>query len=140
MEYSPKDVVVSFGPLLISGFAEDTFVTAEHNSDAYTHKVGADGEVTWSKSADRSGKIELTLMASSSSNAALTAMHAADRLSPIGVSVLPILIKDNYGYSLATGARARITKMPKAEYGKEVGTRVWTFIVEDLKIVEGGAR
>mgnify|MGYP003652755452 CR=1 FL=1 len=60
--YSPKDITVIVAGTIITGFAEDTFVTLERDSEAFVKIVGADGEVARSASADLSGTIVLIVM------------------------------------------------------------------------------
>ena len=50
--YDPKRVIITFGGTPIGGYADGTFVDIAASSEAFTRKVGADGEVTRSKSAD----------------------------------------------------------------------------------------
>ena len=44
--YDPGKIVVVFRGILISGYAEGTFVNAERNEDSFEVSVGAGGDVT----------------------------------------------------------------------------------------------
>lgn len=136
--YSPDQVCVVFGAERLSGFADGTFVKVERNEDTFQTKVGADGEVTRTRNLNRTGIITVTLLQTSASNAALAALAAADELSPNGVSVLPVLVKDLNGNSLHHAAEAWVKKPAAGEYGKEVTTREWVIEAAVLQTFEGG--
>mgnify|MGYP000032262258 CR=1 FL=1 len=132
--YDPKSVVVTVGGYPISGFADGTFITVERSSDAFTKVVGADGEVSRAKSADRSGSVTFTLMQTSNSNAVLSAFAIADENT--GAGVVPILIKE--GNSIVFAAEGWVRKLPNAEWGKEVGNREWVFDCAVIQMEHGG--
>jgi hypothetical protein len=130
--YDPKMVAVVFRGIPITGFADGTFVTVEHNNDMFTLQVGADGHATRTKSNDNSGKITVTLTQSSPSNDPLTAIHNADRLAPKGVGIGPIQVKDLSGSSLHSAPTAWIMKPPSSAYAKDPQTREWVFETNEL--------
>ena len=66
-----------FGAIDISGLTNGVFISVERDTDAFTKVVGADGEGMRSKSNDKSATITITLMQSSSSNDALSAIAAS---------------------------------------------------------------
>jgi hypothetical protein len=134
--YDPKKIVVIVGGAIITGFADGAFVRVERNNDTFSIASGSDGEVTRVKSNDKTGRITLTLQASSDSNDILSGFTALDELANAGV--VPVLIKDVLGTSLATAARAWVVKPPAAEFGKEVGTREWVLETDELVWFVGG--
>lgn len=136
--YDPASVVVTFGVLQLQGFAEDSIVEAERNTDTFTIKKGVDGEGTRTRNVDRSGRVTVRLMQSSESNLALSALMEADEISANGVGILPLLVKDNSGNSLVFAARAWIVKPPKTSYGPAPEAREWIFEADELRIFEGG--
>lgn len=136
--YSPDLVLAIFGPNRIQGFADGTFVKVERNEDSFKVLVGADGEVTRTRSLNRSGRVTFTLLQTSESNLYLAALVAADELTSNGTGVLPLMIKDRNGNSLHAASEAWVLKPAAGEYGKEVGTREWVIECGDLKTFEGG--
>lgn len=132
--YSPKAVSVIVAGMQITGFAEDSFVSVERDSDAFTKTVGADGEVSRSASADLSGTITITLQSTSDSNEILSALSLADQVSLSGE--FTVLIKDNSpgGTSLHTSPSAWIQKVATKEYGAEVGDVEW--LLQCAQLVE----
>ena len=134
--YDPLLNVFSFAGLNITGFAPDTYISVERNEDAFTLVVGASGEATRSHNRNRSGTVTLTLMASSLSNDALSAIAVADELSGAGVSAL--FLKEANGTTLVMASNAWIRKLPTVDRAKEAGTAEWVFECEDLSIFVGG--
>ena len=134
--YSPKDVSVIVAGTVITGYAEDTFLSIERASDAFEKVVGADGEVARSASADRSGMITITLLQTSSSNDILSALQTADEISLAGK--FPVMVKDTFGTSLYLAGTAWIQKVSDAEYGNTIGEREWVIDCADLTAFVGG--
>ncbi len=134
--YDPKQVSMIVGGKIGHGFADGTFIKLSRNEQAFNLKVGVDGEGTRAKSNNKSGKIEITLMQSSSFNDVLSAYAAADELSNSGA--VPVIFKDNSGRTLATALTAWVQKYPDAEFAKETSTRAWTLETDELNILIGG--
>lgn len=132
--YDPARVQLTLAGKLIIGFAE-TFIRAALNADLYTTQVGAQGDVTRSRSQDRTGTVTLTLMAGSPSNDVLSALAKADE-EGLGVGVLQIV--DLQGTTLLVSPNAWISKKPEVEFGKESGERVWVISCDNMKFHVGG--
>ncbi len=135
--YDSASVVVTFDGLLLTGFAPGSRVAIKF-PDAFTRQVGSDGEVTRSRSNDNTCEVTLTLMQSSASNDALSAVHNLDRATPFGAGIGPLTIKDLTGTSLFTAAQAWLTKFADSEYAQEVGSREWTLHTGDVFSNVGG--
>lgn len=128
--YDPRNLAVVIVPatsgaaaLTISGFADDDVIEVERDMDAWSKKVGVDGQVTRARQGDLSGKITLHLMQSSSSNDDLMALVAADEATP-PAGAFGITFKDPSGTSVfrATGW---VKKPAKGSYKKDTDTREW---------------
>jgi hypothetical protein len=122
--YDPNQVIIIYGGVPISGLADGTFIQVT-NADAWSKKVGADGEVGRSKSNDYTSEVTLTLMQTSSSNNYLSGIVAIDKASNAGA--LPLQILDLSGTSLHFWPQAWIRKTADAGYSKEIGDRAWVF-------------
>ena len=133
--YSPRKVSVIIGAFTLEGLVDDSFVSAERSTDAFTKQLSNNGKATRIHSSDRSGMIKVTLQASSDSNDYLSALAIADDLSQIGT--FPIIIKDNSGTDLATAPEAWIKKMPNLAKGKDLGKVEWDFECAELIIFLG---
>jgi hypothetical protein len=138
-EYYPDQVVVVFGPLIISG-ASDTIVSVQYNTSAFSLKVGAYGDSVRSRTNDHSATITVTLLQGSGSNNELSAIHFADRHMPGGTGIFPLMVKDNSGATLHSAATAWIRDPPASTFGTEAQDREWTFETNCLVSHIGGAR
>lgn len=134
--YQPNLVAVSFRGVPIDGFAPDTFVSATRNNDSWSINVGSGGDATRTKSGDKSGRVELTLLAESTSNAVLDAFEKQDQASGTGLGAL--LIKDLSGGDVVLAATAWIVKPPDQEKASTGSNRVWMFETDDLEITNAG--
>ncbi len=124
------------GILIANGFGPDSFLKITRASDTFSYTSGASGEGAYSKSNDKSGTVELTLLASSQANDQLAAVAELDELS--GVGTAPLFIKEANGTMRAHAQNARIMKQPDIERGKEIGTTTWVFHCADLEMLSGG--
>ena len=134
--YNAADVSIIIAGIPVSGFDDGDFLTVERDEDAYTKKVGTDGEVTRSKTNNKSGSATLTLMQTSAVNVLLSALHALDELTGNGVG--PFLAKDNSGSTIHTAQNCWIRKMPASTFSREAGAREWVIDLDKLIPTEGG--
>lgn len=134
--YDPKSYSVIVGGHIVGGYADGTFVKVSRNEDAFTMKVGADGEPSRTKSNNKSGMLEITLLQSSSSNDVLSGYALADELNNGGQ--VPVLVKDGNGTSIYASESGWVKKMPDAELGKEMGERVWVIDMGSVDMFIGG--
>ncbi|HWJ97516.1 MAG TPA: phage protein [Acidimicrobiales bacterium] len=133
--YAPEELVITFGPVLMSGFA-DADVTIEHNEDSFTFKAGLDGKGTRTKNANKSGRVTVPLMQTSLANDLLSAIAQVDRKT--GQGVFPLLAKDLSGRTVYAAQDAWIVKPPASGFGKEAGQRDWIFETDNLEFHVGG--
>lgn len=135
--YDAKSVILTFGPVLISGYGPDSFVSVERNEDSFSLLMGADGEACRAKSNNRSGRVTCTLLQSALSNDLLMAIALLDERSPSGDGIAPLFCKSGRG--IYTAEKAWIVKPPSASYAREVETREWVFETDELIMFVGGA-
>lgn len=134
--YSPKKVTVILGGKIITGFAEGTFITLEREVDSFTKVVGADGEVSRTANANKSGSATITLKQTSNSNDLLSALLIADELSLQGQ--VPFLLKDGNGRTKAASPCAWIRRVPNSEFSSDQTTREWIIDLSELTVFTGG--
>lgn len=121
--YNSKKVTISCGYHIVTGYAEDSFVTISETGDGVTSVAGADGEVARSVSPDPRKTIKIALMQNSDSNAFFRKQYNKDKTD--GSGTFPILIKDLTDNSLFSGDTAWVNKCPDWSRGKAVGTQEW---------------
>ena len=126
MLYDPGLVSLILVGIPIVGFQKGTFIVAKRTSDTFKVEVGSQGDSTTVRSRDKTGEIEVTLMAESPSNQALSTLHAADELT--GVSIGPSMAVDVLGTTEVFAAMSRIKKVADVEFSGEATARKWTII------------
>lgn len=136
--YNPSKIVVIFGGVPITGYADGTFVTVTPSGQRWTKSIGADGETARAKSNDYTYEVTLTLQQTSPSNTYLSTILSADRNLDAGA--LPLQIIDIGGLSLFFWLSAWIRQPPDVEFGKEITERAWVFdTARATQEVVGGA-
>ena len=136
MSYDPRSVNLICGGVVVSGYADGSFIKVKRNKDLYTQKVGRD-DVIDVRSTDRTGTISVTLLAASNTNDVFSALLELDEASPYGTMSIPLLVKDANGSTLMTGT-GRLKGWPEVEFSMEESHREWVFNVSNLKFFVGG--
>lgn len=131
--YNSAKVSVTVDGVPISGFAKGSKVKVTRNNDSFALDVGGDGEGCWNKGNDKSGKLEMRLMYSSTSNAFLTGLMQRDELTAKGL--VPVGVRDANGASAAFASKARIVKPPDADWQDKPGEITWVFESHDVNIL-----
>jgi len=135
----PDQVTLVFGAIVIdSGFAEGSQIKVESAGDSFKMKKGIRGDVTRSKTRDRTGSVTFRLMAASPINAVLSAAHNLDIALPNGAGVTSIQVLDKNGASLDFASSAWIRKIPAQDYQEEDTAIEWVIDCADLKRLIGG--
>lgn len=112
--YDPKKVSMIVDGTFVVGFMDGTFIGTEKNEDNVIPHVGAQGDVTYSESADETGTITITLKQDSSSLPFLQSLSKQKR------SFATQIIDANTNNFQAGGTQCRILKTPGREFGAEV--------------------
>ena len=124
VNYDPKDIVITVNGETIEGFAEGTFVSVERDEDNWTKTVGADGTVARSRTRNIAGRVTLTLMQTSASNAVLESLVVMDDYANLGQFYVSI---SNSAYEGEIKIPcAWISKPPTVSYGRDLEDREWT--------------
>lgn len=135
--YDPKNVQIIVGGTPMTGFADGTFLNVASDENLYNKTTGADGEVSRSRSNNRSATATITLKQTSQANNILSALAAADNASNSGV--FPFMVKEiGSGETLIFAQAAWIEKLPDAEYSKDVSDRVWMIALGQTQTFIGG--
>lgn len=121
--YNCKEVTIALGAHIVTGTADDSFVTIESNGDGVSKTVGCDGEITRAIDPDDSYKVKLSLLQTSSSNSFLQNRYQQDKAT--GDGMFPILIKDLKGGLVFSSDSAWVVKPPSRVYGKKGNNREW---------------
>jgi hypothetical protein len=132
--YNPQEVTVALGNHIVTGFADDSFISIDPTGDRITKKVGCDGEIVRSVSPDKTYTVKLSLLQTSESNRFLQNKHEQDMTT--GDGTYPILIKDLKG-GLVFSSESAWAKGPASRgFGKEAGNREWELHTGEGKLEE----
>lgn len=136
-EYSFLDTLLLVNGVEINGFDEgDDTIILDRINDSAAHKVGTDGEMTVSISADRSGTVVFRLMQTSDSNSYLSGLINAQENG----AFVPIFVqmKDVRGGDLGSGTQGYINRPAGMTRGQNANAQEWTITVERLDLLHLG--
>lgn len=142
--YSPSDVNVvisqeSSGLVhVISGYAEDSHINVERDSETYEHVTGVDNQATRIYKANKSGKITVSLAQSSASNDILTLLYANDAASRNSDGLFTVTVKDGSGRSVAFAQEGYIGVVPNSQYGNSLNNRDWVINCTNMDDIIAG--
>lgn len=123
--YSFDGVVLSWGPVLFTGFAKGSAIkVSKPETKQVTAVQGNDGYVA--RAVRRHAplrSVEVTLMQTSETNELLKAQAEIDRLT--GQGVYSMVLKDLSGTTLYEWPQAWIAERPEGEFSNEITNRVW---------------
>jgi hypothetical protein len=122
--YNPKQVIISCGPHLVSGYAEDSFITIAPKGDGTQSKTGCDGEVIRAIDPSEQFTITLTLLQGSRSNSFFSGKSREDKAS--GDGYFPIMVKDLRGGEIFSADSCWVVKVADFGRGRADTNRAWT--------------
>ena len=122
--YNPKEVTMALGTHIVTGYAEDSFITIEPMGNGTSSKVGCDGEVTRSIDPDERYTIKVVVGQNSPTNKFLQETYMKDKKT--GEELFSVLVKDLKGETSFSAAQAWVTKPMSFSRGKEAGDVEWT--------------
>jgi hypothetical protein len=114
----------------ITGFDEGDGVVKFEWLGKDTHSMGADGIMTIYLTADKSVKVTLTLAPTSSGNALLSTLYAAQKGGPRSFVPVVFSAKDSYRQDKIAGWYGYISSPASPEQGAKASKRVWEFTFE----------
>ncbi len=135
--YSPDQILLVFKGVLIQSFAPDSFVKVGRNTKTVTLEVGAGGDVVRVFSKDKTGYVEVDILAASATNDLLSAIQRSDETFHDGVG--SVMLKDSNSLTLAHGDEACLEGPSDIERGKGMPTQKWKILVAKIDMKIGGA-
>ncbi len=127
--YSSRDVQVSWGGIPLNGFAKDSFVTFQRNSDLTDEETGADGFTSISLNADRSGTCTMSFQQNSEANLILSGVINEQEQAGTAFKVASLTIADPSGSVIALLTNCHIKTSPEVTLSETAtgATRDWVF-------------
>ncbi len=127
--YNHRKVTCAFGRHMVSGFADDSFITIEAAGDGTSFVIGADGEVARSIDPSRVYTLKIALLQASSTNSYLQRMYDKDKDD--GAGTFTVNINDILGREKFVGALAWVAKPASWVRGKAQNNREWEIAVAE---------
>lgn len=127
-QYDPKKVNITVDGFVVTGYAEDTFISGERNTEKRSLTVGADGNPDVNKSADDTGTVSITLKANSPANAKLKELYKQD--DPFNFLCIDQNMNGDVGIS---GSECVVENLPNFEKAAELGETEWSLLVFDYE-------
>lgn len=132
--YSFENVKVNIGGVPVVGFAEgDDVVAIENLGEGVTTSVGADGNVTFNESCNKTCQITVKLQGNSMANTSLQKFFDLGEEFTVGV----VNINEGSEVDETIITEARVTKVPNKSFGSNIGTREWVIIGKESKEIIG---
>lgn len=136
--YSFQNTVMLVNGVEITGWADgDDVIKIARRADSASDKIGANGDMMVSISADKSGEFTFKLQQTSSSNKYLLGLCALQEGGAKTFVPVNVLFQDTYRNDLATGTVGYIKKPAELDRGAQAGTQEWTVVVERLDLLLG---
>ena len=136
--YSFQNTVVLVNGVEITGWADgDDVIGISRRTDSASDKVGADGTMMVSISADKSGEFTFKLQQTSSSNKYLASLIALQEGGAKTFVPVNVLFQDTYRQDLATGTIGYLKKPSDLTRGTQGNNQEWTVVVERLDMLLG---
>jgi hypothetical protein len=136
--YSFLNTVLLINGVEITGFADgDDVIDMKRRNDSASDKVGADGNMMVSLSADFSGEIAIKLNQVSPSNKYLTKLLNLQEGRGVRFKAIQILFQDTYRNDVGAGSLGYIKKPADMTRGANGQVTEWQFVVERLDLLAG---
>lgn len=123
---------------ILGGYGEGGSVNIKRNSEIFENTVGRGGHVVRSRTNDKTGTVELTLLQTDPTNAALAALARLDENTPHGAGIGVFQCRDRENGDEYTSAKAWIQAWPDTEMARKATDRMWMIYCEDLQFFPGG--
>jgi len=133
--YDPKQVIMTFGGITVTGYISGTFIEVE-KEDGFKEDVGADGTENRTNTNKTGANLKVSIQQQSLTNDQFSAVHEADIKSNTGKA--PLTIKDGNGTTLVYSKQAYIKNYAKINYGESATGREWNFRLPNVGILVGG--
>ena len=135
--YSPSDVTVSIAGIhVVSGFADDTFVSISKDISPFQIQRAMNGDVARLYNHDEGFRMELTLAQSSATNNILSALYNIDAATRIGK--FPVFVTDGRGSTEFFALTAWVDRLPDVSFGQALSTRTWIIQCTQAAMTVGG--
>lgn len=130
------NVICTFGPIVLSGFAPDSFIDIDCDGDQFTIRKGTGMEVERIKTGASNFILTLNLLQTSPTNDLLSIAHIADITGNAGI--YPMIIKDLGGTQSFVSTKSFIITPASTKLSSEISERQWKFYCPNAFYYVGG--
>lgn len=134
--YDPRRVIITFGPLPLTGLAEGRFVTIRRDVATWSNIDGTNGERKRIRTRRRGGTIEVILRGTAPVNRLLSVLARVDERA--GNVFAPLAVTDTLNGGFFFSKSAYIERFPEMVYSKGEGDVAWKFVCDDLDMTFPG--
>lgn len=140
--WNVKELSISLNamPLSSGGYAEDEMFSLDWTEDWYAKYVGADGEVTRTRTNNFSATATLKYAQTSDANDLLSSMLRTDIATLNGTAAGVFMCRDLAGRLVITSPRSWIIAPPSVKLGKTVTVYEWRIDLADASASFFGGR
>jgi len=137
-----NELTISLNTTILStgGYAEDEVMTVDWTEDWFTKYVGADGEVTRTRTNNFSATVTLKYAQTADANTVLSSQLAIDISTLNGAAAGVFTARDSGGFLILTSPRSWIIAPPAVRLGKTVQVFEWKIDLADARTSTFGGR
>lgn len=121
--YNSYNVVITINGAIVTGVADDSFVSIEPKSDGIVSRTGCDGEVARAIDPNHQYQLRLVLLQTSEWNAKMQNFYNRDRMN--GDGMFSIQVKDLAGNLMFFAKNAWVQRQPAIVRGKDTNNYEW---------------
>lgn len=121
--YDCRKVIITLGNHMVTGTADDNFITIAKQGDGVSSNVGCDGSIERSMDPNSQYKLTLVIQQTSPTNDWLENQYSYDNDTCEGM--FPVLIKDLRGGEIFHADEAWVVKPSDFVRGKAAANRSW---------------
>lgn len=121
--YDCRKVIITLGNHMVTGTADDNFITIAKQGDGVSSNVGCDGSIERSMDPNSQYKLTLVIQQTSPTNDWLEKQYSYDNDTCEGM--FPVLIKDLRGGEIFHADEAWVVKPSDFVRGKAAANRSW---------------
>lgn len=123
---------------ILGGYGEGGSINIKRNTEIFENTVGRAGHVVRSRTNDKTGTVELTLLQTDDANSQLAALARLDEGTPHGAGIGVLQIRDRENGDEYVSAKSWIQAWPDTDLDRKASDRTWMIYCEDLQFFPGG--
>lgn len=137
--FDPTQLEITWGVTSVTGLADGEAISIEYDNDLYAKRQGIDGGMGRTFIPGNGAVGTFTLLQTSHMNDLFSAAFLLDSAISSVKILLPFMLRDGSGTTLAVASKSWLQKRPVLSYSfGEVASRIWMIEFADLISFVGG--